>query len=284
MANNKNRFGGYWTEEKIEIFIKYVKAYLEIMKSRNFQLTYFDGFAGSGYIEQKGKSSIEGVAIKVLGISEPREFDIYYLVELNKRRCSSLQKRVKDLFPKKESKTYVIQVDCNEKIVRLANYLKQDASRRALIFLDPKGMQVDLPILECLKGLGVDLWILVPTGLGVNRLLTKSGNISQKFMKKLSSFLGMTDSEIKNYFYKVETEITLFGEETKLTKDEQVNDRAIELIREKIGNIFKFVSKPFPMKNTRNSLMFHFVYASNNKAGLKIANDIIGKQLRNSII
>ena len=164
----------------------------------------------------------------------------------------------------------------------LANYLKQDESRRALIFLDPKGMQVDLPILECLKGLGVDLWILVPTGLGVNRLLTKSGNISQEFMKKLSSFLGMTDSEIKNYFYKEEIEVTLFGEETKLTKDEQVNDRAINLIREKMGNIFKFVSKPFPMKNTRNSLMFHFVYASNNKAGLKIANDIIGKQLRNS--
>ena len=282
MAKNKNKFGGYWTEEKIEIFIKYVKAYLEIMKSRNFELTYFDGFAGSGYIEQKGKASIEGVAMRVLGISEPSEFDIYYLVELNKRRCTSLKRRVKDLFPKKASKTFVIQGDCNDKIISLANYLKQRPNRRALIFLDPKGMQVDLPILECLKGLGIDLWILIPTGLGVNRLLTKSGNISQEFMKKLSSFLGMTDGEIKNFFYKEVTENTLFGEETKLTKDEQVNDKAINLIREKLGNIFKFVSDPFPMKNTRNSLMFHFVFASNNKAGLKIANDIIGKQLRNS--
>lgn len=46
-----NEFGGNWTKIKIEILVKYAKAYLTIMKSRTFfKLLYFDGFAGSGEI------------------------------------------------------------------------------------------------------------------------------------------------------------------------------------------------------------------------------------------
>ncbi|MEO1448931.1 MAG: hypothetical protein AAFV07_05345 [Bacteroidota bacterium] len=49
-----NQFGSNWTIEKMEIFMKYVPAYLTIMNihaaKNNWKLLYFDGFAGSGGI------------------------------------------------------------------------------------------------------------------------------------------------------------------------------------------------------------------------------------------
>ena len=45
-------WGGLWTEEKLDAFAKYVKAYLTILNKYrdrfNWELIYFDGFAGSG--------------------------------------------------------------------------------------------------------------------------------------------------------------------------------------------------------------------------------------------
>ncbi|MBK7255492.1 MAG: hypothetical protein IPI04_16675 [Ignavibacteria bacterium] len=44
---------------------------------------------------------------------------------------------------------------------------------------------------------------LVPTGMGINRLLSKDGNkISSSFMAKLVDFLGMSEDEIIEYFTK----------------------------------------------------------------------------------
>ena len=53
MVNEPQRsWGGPWTEEKLDAFEKYVKAYLTIMKKyaidNGWDLFYFDAFAGSG--------------------------------------------------------------------------------------------------------------------------------------------------------------------------------------------------------------------------------------------
>jgi hypothetical protein len=44
-----NQFGGNWTETKIEMVVRYAKAYLTIMnKYPQFRTLYFDGFAVLG--------------------------------------------------------------------------------------------------------------------------------------------------------------------------------------------------------------------------------------------
>ena len=54
---NKKSWGGKWTEEKLDAFEKYVKAYLTIMNAyrdaNGWKLLYFDGFAGSGTRNQE---------------------------------------------------------------------------------------------------------------------------------------------------------------------------------------------------------------------------------------
>ena len=51
MKTKDDQWGGKWTQDKIEIFLKYLRAYLTIMNKKNFKLIYFDGFAGSGKIQ-----------------------------------------------------------------------------------------------------------------------------------------------------------------------------------------------------------------------------------------
>ena len=80
-----NQFGGNWTEQKIEMVVAYAKAYLVIMNNYpQYKLLYFDGFAGSGDINQNDETDIDaikGTAIRILEINEPKSFDQYYFVD-----------------------------------------------------------------------------------------------------------------------------------------------------------------------------------------------------------
>ena len=73
---------------------------------------------------------------------------------------------------------------------------------------------------------GIDIWILTPTGMGVNRLLKKNGVISNIWVKKLEKFLGLSEKEIRDYFYKEQSSLTLFGEEKHLSKEENAIEKA----------------------------------------------------------
>lgn len=270
-----NQFGGNWTEAKMEIVVSYAKAYLTIMDKQAWAKTmYFDGFAGSGVIETDENEDVKkGTALRILDIVDPAPFDLYYFVELNENHKNELEKRIQENYFGRNA--HVVNADCNEKMMRMAEYLKTNKSYRALVFIDPYGMSVDWNSVEALKGLGVDLWILVPTGIGISRLLKNDGNISESWLNKLEKFLGLSQEEIKSHFYKnIETN-TLFGVETVIEKEKDTVNKAGELYKNRLNTIFKFVSDPFVMKNSTNSIMYHFMMATNNPTALKIANEVI---------
>ncbi len=56
--------------------------------------------------------------------------------------------------------------------------------------------------------------------------------------------------------------------------------RIIDIYSERLGLIWKYVSKAYPMKNQTGAIMFHFLMASQNRIGKKIADEIIGKLLK----
>ena len=280
-----NKFGGNWTKIKIEILVEYAKAYLQIMNKRTyFKLLYFDGFAGSGEIikvkkgEEKAITDIDitiGAAIRIIEIEEPRPFDEYYFVEKKEDNYLLLEMRTKNAFPKK--KIFTIKEDCNKKLVDLANYLRKPANKnyRTLAYVDPCGMQVEWRSIECLRGLPLDLWVLVPTGMGVNRLLKKDGKISDAWLEKLEIFLGMEREEIERHFYKRTN--TLFPDITDVKKETDAIDKSAKLYRNRLKEVFDFVSKPYELKNSSNSIMFHLFLTSNNESAIKIGNDIVNK-------
>ena len=272
-----NQFGGNWTQQKIDMVVAHAKAYLIIMNNYpQYKPLYFDGFAGSGDIYKNDETDIDaikGAAIRILEIDQPKVFDTYYFVEKDENNKNELEKSIKQNFPNRQA--YVVSEDCNKKLLSMADYLRKNSNYRVLAFIDPYGMSVDWSSIYALKGLGIDLWILVPTGMGINRLLKNDGKISDAWLEKLERFLGLSKKEILSYFYKESKLNTLFGEETIIEKEQNAIDKAGALYTERLKTVFKFVSESFLMKNSTNSTMYHFMMATNNKAALKISNDVI---------
>ena len=279
-----NKFGGKWTKIKIDILVDYAKAYLTIMQEfanrYQWELVYFDGFAGSGEIQsKKGLSEIKSAAIRILELDHQKKFDIYYFVEKDKNNSSSLRNAIKNF----DQKKYVVEDDCSKKIHSLTTYVKNhNYKTKVLAYIDPFGMQVSWDSIKNLGIKGVDVFILVPTGIGVTRMLKGDGNISEPWIQKLESFLGMDRKDIINYFYAKEQTISLFEQnESKLVKKEKTAHKVAELYKNQLQTVFKYVSKPFMLKNKNNSVMFHYYMVSQNRNAVRIANDIIKKYNKN---
>ncbi len=285
VRGQKEEWGGPWTERKLEAFSKYVWSYLTIMKKNDYwQTIYFDGFAGSGTREKTNKTELyqqlsiteeeektyKGAAERVLGIKD-LYFDYYYFID---KKEESLNKLKAKLEPKFADKNIVYKHgDANEHIINLAKSLKTK-QYAALTFLDPFGMQIDWNSIAKLKETRSDVWILVPTGVIVNRLLDKKGKLI--FSEKLESFFGLSVEEIRTFFYKEEKNLTLFGEESVITKVSEPIEKIAKLYCQRMKTIWKYVTEePLVLKNRNNSPIFHFIFASNNPNAKKIAKEII---------
>lgn len=283
-----NQFGGDWTKIKIEILVEYAAAYLNIMnvyaKRYNWKLLYFDGFAGSGQIvkitdtDVSGNSDVDvtiGAARRIIEIETPRAFDEYYFVEKAITNFKQLENSTKAAFPKKT--IFTVQDDCNKKLLDLSNFLRNPKNKnyRTLAYIDPCGMQVEWRSIECLRGLPMDMWLLVPTGLGVNRLLKNNGEISDAWLEKLEKFIGLSREEIEKYFYKKSN--TLFPDITIVKKENDAIKKSSKLFQNRLKSVFEFVSNPYELRNSANSVMYHLFLTSNNKTAIKIANNIVDK-------
>jgi three-Cys-motif partner protein len=293
----KENWGGTWTEEKLNIFQKYVVAYLTIMHNQRpkfkgwpKRIIYFDGFAGSGsqnidsyFDENKERMSLmdlciteeetqvyKGSAERVLGLD--KQFDEYYFVDIDNKSLLSLQEVLRKYDNFNQCK--FIEQDTNQALKKFSENLSK--KEVALILLDPFGMQVEWESIKQFAGKRVDIWILVPTGVIVNRLLDKKGELNN--ISKLKRFFGLSETDIKEEFYTKRNEITLFGEAERIDKIPNAIPKIASLYIKQLKTIWKYVSEtPFVLKNKKNVPIYHFVFASNNENAKRIANQIIQK-------
>ncbi|MFP3043092.1 three-Cys-motif partner protein TcmP [Treponema primitia] len=295
----KTTWGGDWTEQKLDAFEKYVNVYLTIMNKHrdkyNWKLIYFDAFAGSGsraadtenadnfpLFEELGISKDEiavykGAAERVVCITQ-RGFDYYYFIEKDEISRKELEERLNTIEHENKLKMIFRDHDANEQIHTMARAMKKDKNLYALTLLDPFGMQVDWSAIESLAGTNTDLWILIPSGVIINRLLDREGKLTH--INKLISFFGMSEEEIRNEFYREENKSipSLFEIDALKRKTEEPITKITELYIKRLKMLFPQVTeKPLEMKNTRNVSIYHFAFASNNPTAKKIASDIIGR-------
>jgi three-Cys-motif partner protein len=283
--DREHQFGGAWTTRKLEVLAKYLRSYTTALKNTPFQKLYIDAFAGTGYrdvrrdqeadslqsmlfpdmAEPEPQSFLDGSARLALQ-TEP-QFDQYIFIERSTERCVHLE-RLKSEFPGLAKKVDIRQGDANAKIQDLCG---QDwRSKRAVLFLDPYGMQVEWATIEAIAGTrAIDLWLLFPLGIGVNRLLTKSGDIPQSWRRRLDLLLGTDDWY--DEFYRVETTPTLFGDDS---------ERVIKATMGTIGwyftnrlkNIFSGVAEePGVLRNSANNPLYLLCFAVGNERGKDIA-------------
>src|SRR5581483_9947548 len=117
----------------------------------------------------------------------------------------------------------------NVEIQDICGKNKNWSSHRAVLFLDPYGMQVEWRTIEAIAATkAIDLWLLFPLGIGVNRLLTKSSDIPVSWRRRLDVLLGTEDWY--DEFYRVDsTQQSLFGD---------AEDRVVKATTETIGRYF----------------------------------------------
>lgn len=291
-------WGGAWTEEKLNAFEKYVNAYLTIMNKYrgqyDWKLIYFDGFAGSGsrnedttsednqlmidlidehQIAAEELTPYKGAAERVLNIAQDG-FDFYYFIDKDAASSSQLQEKLASY--QKDKRLEFRHSDANTEVSKLADAMRKNSKLKALVLLDPFGMQVDWSSIERLKGTSTDLWILIPTGVIVNRLLDRKCKLTH--IEKLTSFFGKDEAFLRNYFYNTRQETTLFGDTEVVEKVQEPIRMIANLYIQQMKTIFKYVTEePLVLYNTRNTPIFHFACASNNESAVKIAHEIINK-------
>lgn len=213
MSNTKHTFGNInlWTQEKLEKVQNYLQTYATALKNQNFKTIYIDAFAGSGYVyakqdnslqpsllefgEEEVKEFISGSARNALDVVPP--FDQYIFIEKNKNRFNELQ-HLKNDYPELADKIHLKLAEANEV---LQDFCQTDfRKKRAVIFLDPYGMEVKWKTIEAIANThAIDLWILFPLGVAINRFLRKDGNISENERKILDEMFG-TDEWFQAFF------------------------------------------------------------------------------------
>lgn len=285
MPDRKHQFGGEWTTRKLEVLAKYLQTYTIALKNTPFHKLYIDAFAGTGYrdarrdneedspqntlfpdlVEPEPQSFLDGSASLALQ-TEP-QFDQYIFIERSPDRCAHLES-LKSEFPGLANKVDIYQGDANAKIQDLC--AKDWRSNRAVLFLDPYGMQVEWETIKAIaQTKAIDLWLLFPLGIGVNRLLTKSGDIPKSWRRRLDLLLGTEDWY--DEFYKVETMPTLFGDD---------KERVVKATMETIGRYFTYrlkgifagvAEEPGMLRNSANNPLYLLCFAVGNERGKDIA-------------
>ncbi len=289
----RKQFGGEWTSDKLERVRKYLVAYATIMKKQNYRFAYIDAFAGTGYrvfqqennyrdlmfpefVEKETKEFMDGSTRIALQV-QPR-FDKYIFIEKELKRFEELSKLKAD-FSAMQNDIILINADANSYISDLCQNYKWE-KHRAVLFLDPYGMQVTWKTVEMIAGTkAIDLWYLFPLGVAVNRLLKKDGQINEPLRKKLDEIFGTT--EWFNVFYEERMRPSLFGTRSSLKK--AVNFEAIgQYFVSRMKGIFSAVAdNPLPLYNIKNNPLFLLCFASGNPKGantaIKIAQDILAR-------
>lgn len=292
MPTTPHFFGGDWTAEKLERVRKYLVAYAKIMNRQRFRYAYIDAFAGTGYrtkvksgetsdllfpdFDVESQEFLDGSARIALKV-EPR-FDKYIFIEQDPKRFAGLE-ALKEEFPDLQDDIILVPSDANVYLKDIC--LNRDwKTRRAVLFLDPYGMQVTWDTIEAIAHTrAIDLWILFPLGIGVNRMTPRDGIIDDAWRRKLDKIFGATDWY--EAFYQTKVTQGLFGEESSTEKIGDFDAISLYFVK-RLRTIFSGVAdNPRPLFNSRNNPLYLLCFASGNPRGartaIKIAQDILRK-------
>ena len=290
MAGDGHGFGGPWTEEKLDKVTQYLHAYTTALKNQPFQLIYIDAFAGTGYRASRRKGEMvrgffplpqmtelaQGSARRALDVDPP--FDRYIFIEANLRRFQQL-KRLEEAFPSMMERMMFRNEEANAAIVNVCATTNWRRIR-AVLFLDPYGMQVKWSTIEAIgRAQHIDLWYLFPAG-AVHRLLQREGEIPAGWKNALDRILG--DASWRTEFYRTAPEATLFGDLTRETKVADLS--AIETyVRKRLVQTFQggVARNALQLRNSKGSCMYLLFFACGNPAprahglALKIAQHVL---------
>lgn len=285
LGNEGEDIIGRWSEAKLHLLAQYLRAYSVIMNNQKTSNNptgkpwlqayyYIDAFAGS--VRPRAKEDeqryIEGSPLCALQ-TEPR-FDRYWFIDVSPRRIERVEK-LREEFP--ACAIEVRQGNCNEvlrnEIIPLIPF---SSRRRAFVFLDPYGLQVDWEtVVELANARTCDVFVNFSV-MGVTRLLPRGQSPEPEVVEQITKVMGGTDWITQIYREPSVTQLDLFGgsEESTISRDTIQAEWLANLYTEQLRSLFRYVSKPALMRNSTNSVLYALCLASHNQTAVSITDSL----------
>ena len=154
------RFGGPWTERKLQILQAYLDSYTTALKNQPFALTYVDGFAGAGSYRESGADYDEfdefrqGSTRIALAIDD-KPFDRFVFIEKEVGAAEALLTLASEF---QGRQIEVVQGDANIEVPQFCHNMSD--FDRAVVFLDPYATEVSWETVKAIAESGkIDCWI-----------------------------------------------------------------------------------------------------------------------------
>jgi three-Cys-motif partner protein len=263
-------FGGPWTERKLSVVRRYLETYAQVLRNQLFERIYVDAFAGTGDRTDKRRETLplldlpeleavaKGSTRIALEVEPP--FHRYIFIERAAKRVSELS-TLKSEF--RNRNISILNADANIAIKDTCSTTNWRTTR-GVVFLDPYGLQVSWETLVAIsRTQALDAWILFPTGMGLNRLLTKSGDIPKEWQDTLDRFLGT--AEWRSAFYRLELTRDLFNDDRRQSVKSANTEKFEKFILSRLRAIFPLVlDRSVALTNTKGQTMYLLCFVSAN--------------------
>jgi three-Cys-motif partner protein len=282
----QHRFGGTWTERKLEALREYLVQYQLIFtknpSARKLRTIYVDAFAGTGErdaSEFAGQAQLFGYDEETRGYQEgsvrkalslENKFHQYVFIDSKPKHASALQKLIRTEFSVLSDRCVIKQEDANRWLQEWCE-TEDWKGQRAVVFLDPYGMSVEWKTIESIaRTKAIDLWILFPFAIGANRMMPKDAPPDSTWAERLTAIYG-TD-EWKSRFYRQDMKKDLFGD----TPDSVIKiagvDEILIFFLERLRAVFeKVVERPLILENSKHTPMYALCFAAGNPRGAPTA-------------
>ena len=265
---------GPWSEDKLNLLRDYLRAYTKIMHKQDWcrGYHYVDAFAGTGKPRARDEERyIDGSPRVALSIAEPYQFHSYTFIEKDLRRAQQLQGLVEE-FP--DRRIYIYQGDCNELLkTRVVPNIRYDDFQRGLVFLDPFSMDLEWETLENIARAGsLEVFINIPI-MALNRTALPNDpyTITEAQIERNARFWGIPDWRESFDIYEVVP--GLFGPEM-IKPHRGTGKRLGNLYKRRLQTVFRYVTDPLVMTNSKNAPLYALIFAGHNETGARIMRDI----------
>jgi len=252
----EHKFGSdNWTSLKLDALRKYLNFYSIALKNQKFRLHYIDGFAGIGRVTIKtgdGERIIDGSAKIALETNPP--FDSVHLIDASRAHAAALRSLCA-----KYDNCEIRTGDANTEIASLIKTIRWNHSR-AVLFLDPYGMEVEWKTLEAIAGTkAIDLWYLFPLA-GLYRNTPRSLD-AMDISKRAALTRCLGTDEWESRFYSESPQQDLFGD-SEVMRCAEWSD-LLEYVRDRLDKTFPMVSRPLILPQQGAPLFALFFAVSN---------------------
>lgn len=277
---------GPWARQKLNGLEAYLSGYTTALKNQNFKTVFIDAFAGAGKSSVRAAWSgsddddillfdddffqsqvefIEGSPIRALNL--PNGFSEHYFFDLDPQRAELLSNLIVEYPTRKIN----VQVgDANQVIQSQISKIAKGATR-GVAFLDPYGPHLAWATVESIAATKkFEVLINFPLGMAINRLITRSGEIPEKWRVDLNSCFGSSEWEVRSY----REQLDLFGD-IQREKADNAGAQLLDLYCQNLGTIFAHVSRPSVVRNTRGVPIYYMIWAGPHPLGHKIAEHVL---------